>query len=255
MRHLDLFSGIGGFAYAVDQVWPNSEHTFCEWDKFCQQVLNKHWKGSKIYGDIKTITEPITTNLVTGGFPCQPFSSAGKKRGTRDNRYLWPEMFRVIRLAKPEWVIAENVSGILNYESGLVFQQVCVDLEVQNYEVQPFVLPAIATNAPHRRDRVWFIARNTEHARPHESQNTQSNTQRTNGDTKGQNKIKQLERPNSLRPKPTGSWDTNWLDVATRVCRMDDGLPNRVDRIKALGNAIVPQVAIEIMKGIKETTK
>jgi DNA (cytosine-5)-methyltransferase 1 len=192
VRHLDLFSGIGGFAYAADQVWGDVEHIFCDNDKFCQQVLNKHWKGSKIYNDIRDITyadlnrlaggKAVNTNLggqspldksatgdklaidiLTGGFPCQPFSQAGQRKGIDDDRYLWPEMLRVIQLAKPSWVIAENVRGLLTMQQGMVFEQVCSDLEDQGYEVQPFVIPAVAVNAPHRRDRIWFVAHALDH--------------------------------------------------------------------------------------------
>lgn len=250
MTHLDLFSGIGGFAYAADQVWDDVEHIFCDNDKFCQQVIAKHWPGSEIYGDIRTITEPIKADIVTGGFPCQPFSQAGKRKGTADNRYLWPEMYRVIRLTKPEWVIAENVSGLVNWSDGMVLEQVCTDLEAEGYEVQPLIIPAVAVNAPHRRDRVWFIARNPKYARQHGSQDSQSDTQRADSDTQRPHKPKQPTRPDSLRTEPSPSWDTDWPEVATQLCGVDDGLPDRVDRIKSLGNSIVPQVAIEIMRGI-----
>jgi DNA (cytosine-5)-methyltransferase 1 len=250
MIHLDLFSGIGGFAYAADQVFGDVEHIFCDNEPFAQKVIAKHWPESRIYGDIRSITKPIKADIVTGGFPCQGFSSAGKKRGTEDKRYLWPEMFRVIQLTKPEWVIAENVSGILTWGEGLVFDKVCSDLESEGYEVQPFIIPAIAVNAPHRRDRVWFIARNTEYTRQYGTKDAQSDTKRTDGNKKRAHQSKQLARSNSIRPKFNSSWNTHWNDLATRVCRVDDGLPNRVDRIKGLGNAIVPQVAMEIMKGM-----
>lgn len=184
MKHLDLFSGIGGFALAVEEIWPGSEHIFCDNDRYCRELLKLRFPKSKIYGDIKEIksiadadfregesrneSKPKeatfeesgskNTDLLTGGFPCQPFSQAGKRRGTDDDRYLWPEMLRVIRLAKPRWVIAENVRGLLTMQNGMVFEQVCADLENSGYEVQPFIIPAVAVNAPHRRDRIWFVA-------------------------------------------------------------------------------------------------
>jgi DNA (cytosine-5)-methyltransferase 1 len=181
MRHIDLFSGIGGFALAVEKVWPNSQHIFCDNDLYCQNLLKLRFPNSKIYGDIKEIKfiadsdwnglqeqrqkqqtgrnrQLPEVDLLTGGFPCQPFSQAGKRRGTSDNRYLWPEMLRIIRLTSPRWVIAENVRGLLTMQNGLVFEQVCADLEDSGYEVQPVVIPAVAVNAPHRRDRIWFIA-------------------------------------------------------------------------------------------------
>ena len=224
MRHIDLFSGIGGFAFAIESVWPDSLHVFCDNDRYCKNLLKLRFPNSKIYGDIKEIkfiadtdwnglqeqrekqqtsgnrqlfknkTERIfkarfdsdsdsnrftgrkkkinptkvgkqafdeperRVDLLTGGFPCQPFSQAGKRRGTDDDRYLWPEMLRVIRLTKPRWVIAENVRGLLTMQNGMVFEQVCSDLENSGYEVQPFIIPAVSVNAPHRRDRIWFVA-------------------------------------------------------------------------------------------------
>ena len=289
MKHLDLFSGIGGFAYALDSIYPNVEHIFCDNDPFCQQVLKKHWPNSKIYGDIRQLNSDTYGNglqeqgteqqasgdrqlpeitFLTGGFPCQPFSQVGKRGGTEDNRYLWPEMLRVIQTFKPTYVIAENVRGLLTINNGLVFKQVCLDLEASGYEVQPFIIPAVAVNAPHRRDRVWFIAYSK--TKRLEGANTERQI-RTTG---------RIAKYNSLTPNTTsgepreqterqgredfsrGDWETNWLEVATELCGVDDGLPveldefkltkagHRVERLKSLGNSIVPQVAIEIFKAI-----
>lgn len=300
MRHLDLFSGIGGFAIAVDTVWPGSEHVFCDNDKFCQAVLKKHWPQSKIYGDIRALRadglsadtngdgrpsdKEINANktyeqtfnateecggqidILTGGFPCQPFSQAGRRKGTDDDRYLWPEMLRVIREFQPTWVIAENVRGLLTLQQGVVFEQVCLDLEASGYEVQPLVIPAVAVNAPHRRDRIWFIA-NYMGARL-EKEGSEQQTAGYRGknsdtsNTESWESWKQTEwkgRKNS----PGGNWERNWLEVASELCSLDDGLPvelgglkltkagNRNAQLKAYGNAIVPQVAIEIMRQIK----
>jgi len=174
--HYDLFAGIGGFSYAVDQVYgkENVKHIFVEINPFCRAVLKKHWKNGEYYDDIREFIikarvkiqkenkENNEITFLTGGFPCQPFSQAGKRRGTQDNRFLWPEMFRVIQLIKPQWVIAENVYGLFDIEGGLVFEQVCSDLETEGYEVQPFIVPAVSVNAPHRRDRVWIVGRRKE---------------------------------------------------------------------------------------------
>lgn len=344
MVHLDLFSGIGGFSYAADQVWDNVEHTFVEVDPFCQQVLRKHWPESEIIGDIKTVTDTslkrtwmeksrassqrrntrqkpkrevvrqrdrqtdakgaqssLNPFLLTGGFPCQPFSAAGVRRGTSDERYLWPEMLRVIRLAKPQWVIAENVRGLLTWEDGLVFEQICTDLESESYQVQPFIIPAVAVNAPHRRDRIWWVARHTEHAGEFEAKKTKKDSsnqsenearsellvdeskrdgslrtkkarrytpnaknpisQRTRGRGEDSRQILERQSPKVQDERP--SWESDWLEVATQFCSVDDGLPveldgfklsksrHRAEQLKAYGNAIVPQVAIKIMKGIK----
>lgn len=156
MRHLDLFSGIGGFALAVDWAFERARHTFVEIDPFCQQVLKKHWPNSKIHEDIKTFKADNLgrVDLLTGGFPCQPFSVAGEQRAQADDRHLWPEMFRIIKECRPSWIIGENVAGIIE----LALEQVCLDLESEGYEVWPIIIPACALNAPHRRDRVWIIA-------------------------------------------------------------------------------------------------
>ena len=159
MNHLDLFSGIGGFSLALEKVGFKTI-AFCENDPYCRLLLQKHWKGVTIHNDIKKleakdIKEPI--DILTGGFPCQPYSVAGKQKGTDDNRYLWPDMFRIIKEVKPTFVIAENVRGIINIQDGMVFETVCSDLEAEGFEVQSFVIPAAGVNAPHKRERVWIV--------------------------------------------------------------------------------------------------
>lgn len=309
MLHLDLFSGIGGFAYAADQVWDDVEHTFVEFDPFCQQVLKKHWPEAEIHGDIRQFNPNTTSeglerrtgsvkgrqdarptskvDLLTGGFPCQPFSAAGLRRGTSDDRYLWPEMLRVIRLAKPKWVIAENVGGLVTWNDGMVLETVCADLEAEGYEVQPFIIPAVAVNAPHRRDRVWFIG-HAKHNGQYGAENAKSDIKRTDRNTARQDELRQLKGADSLRKDAINSkseglergrgqiqtnsfssrpdWNRNWLEVATELCGVDDGLSaeldgfklsksqHRKERLKSLGNAIVPQIAIEIMRSIKSTS-
>ena len=155
-----MFSGIGGFDLAAEWMgWENVFH--CEWMEFPRKVLDYHFPDADSHIDIcKTdFTKYANTiDILTGGFPCQPFSLAGKRKGTDDERYLWGEMLRAIQEIKPRFVIAENVFGITNIDGGLVFQQVCLDLENEGYEVQSFIIPAAAKNAPHRRDRCWFIA-------------------------------------------------------------------------------------------------
>jgi DNA (cytosine-5)-methyltransferase 1 len=160
MRHGSLFSGIGGFDLAAEWMgWENVFH--CEWMEFPRKVLDYHFPNADSHIDIcKTDFKKYANkiDILTGGFPCQPFSLAGKRKGTDDERYLWGEMLRAIQEIKPKFVIAENVFGITNIDGGLVFEQVCLDLENEGYEVQPFIIPAAAKNAPHRRDRCWFIA-------------------------------------------------------------------------------------------------
>jgi len=307
MTHLDLFSGIGGFAIATERVWHNIEHTFCEIDPFCQTILKKHWPTSKIYGDIRTLTNSTPINdgrhqetkakrqesefrnrsvnevfLLTGGFPCQPFSQAGRRKGTGDDRHLWPEMRRVIQEFSPRYVVAENVRGLLSIDGGMVFEQVCFDLEALGYEVQPFVVPACAVNAPHRRDRVWIVA----HAKSLRAYGKPRKIRGENGrqddeclsDTLQSDSGTVADAPSLNvvcgRRSPAGhdresdrertdegrnAWDENWPQAATRLCSLDDGLPNGLVRprgwrnaaLKAAGNAIVPQIAEQIFRVIK----
>ena len=165
LKVLDLFSGLGGFSLGLEQTGHFETVAFCDNNKYSKLILDKHWKGIKIYDDIREITkEKFTTDgietpdIITGGVPCQPFSVAGKQKGTSDDRYLWPEMFRLIKAFKSKFVIVENVRGIVNIENGMVFETVCSDLESEGYEVQAFNIPAAGVGAPHRRERIWFIA-------------------------------------------------------------------------------------------------
>jgi DNA (cytosine-5)-methyltransferase 1 len=160
MRHGSLFSGIGGFDLAAE--WCGWENVFhCEWNTFGQKVLKHHFPNSISYNDITKTDFTIhrgAIDIISGGFPCQPYSNAGKRLGKEDERHLWPEMLRAIREIQPSWVVGENVRGLTNWNGGLVFDEVQSDLEAEGYEVLPFLLPAAAVNAPHRRDRIWFIA-------------------------------------------------------------------------------------------------
>jgi len=160
MRHGSLFSGIGGFDLASEWMgWENVFH--CEWNEFGQKVLKYYWPKAITYNDITKTDFSIhrgTIDILTGGFPCQPYSSAGKRLGKEDSRHLWPEMLRTIREIQPTYVVGENVRGLTNWNGGLVFDEVQADLEAEGYEVTPFLLPACAVNAPHRRDRIWFVA-------------------------------------------------------------------------------------------------
>lgn len=160
MNHGSLFSGIGGFDLAAQWMgWYNVFH--CEIEPFPRHVLQYYWPNSDSLSDIKKTNFKKyngTIDILTGGFPCQPYSAAGKRKGTEDDRHLWPEMLRAIREVSPRWVVGENVRGLTNWNGGLVFDQVQADLEDAGYEVLPFILPACAVNAPHRRDRIWFVA-------------------------------------------------------------------------------------------------
>jgi DNA (cytosine-5)-methyltransferase 1 len=158
--HLGLFEGIGGFSLAARWMgWQTV--AWCEWEPFCQTVLKHHFPNAIGHGDIKQFdATPYAgqIDILTGGFPCQPYSTAGKRLGKEDDRHLWPEMLRIIREVRPRYVVGENVAGLLSWNGGLVFDEVQTDLEAEGYEVWAFVLPACAVDAPHRRDRVWFVA-------------------------------------------------------------------------------------------------
>jgi DNA (cytosine-5)-methyltransferase 1 len=155
-----LFSGIGGFDLAAEWMgWQNKFH--CEWNEFGQKILKHYWPGAELFTDItKSDFKKYanTIDVLTGGFPCQPYSAAGKRLGKEDERHLWPEMLRAIREVAPRYVVGENVRGLTNWNGGMVFDEVCADLENLGYQVAPYLIPACGVNAPHRRERVWFIA-------------------------------------------------------------------------------------------------
>jgi DNA (cytosine-5)-methyltransferase 1 len=182
LTHASLFSGIGGFDLAAE--WAGWENIFhCEWNPFGQKVLAHHFPNSKSYNDITKTDFTIhagTVDVLTGGFPCQPYSSAGKRLGKADERHLFPEMLRAIKEIKPRWVVGENVRGLVSWNEGLVFNEVYADLESEGYEVQSFLIPAAGVNAPHQRYRIWFVAfdskseRNTKVGEFCKGQNTES---------------------------------------------------------------------------------
>jgi DNA (cytosine-5)-methyltransferase 1 len=252
MKHGSLFSGIGGFDLASEWMgWENVFH--CEWNPFGQKVLKHYWPMAESFEDItkSDFTKYANTiDILTGGFPCQPYSSAGKRLGKEDERHLWPEMLRAIREIAPRFVVGENVRGLTNWNGGLVFDEVCAELENIGYQVAPVVIPACAVNAPHRRERVWFVASNTRCI----GQKCGKTRQRTK--TKSQSNDKQFERCNKLHRTNFGMFPSQ-----SPLCGRNDGIPDQLDNItiskwkqesvKAYGNAIVPHVALEIFKAIE----
>jgi DNA (cytosine-5)-methyltransferase 1 len=160
LTHGSLFSGIGGFDLAAEWMgWENKFH--CEWNEFGQKVLHHYWPEAECFTDItksdfKKYYGKI--DILTGGFPCQPYSSAGKRKGKDDERHLWPEMLRAIREISPRFVVGENVRGLTNWNGGLVFEEVCAELESYGYQVAPVIIPACGVGAPHKRERIWFVA-------------------------------------------------------------------------------------------------
>jgi DNA (cytosine-5)-methyltransferase 1 len=289
MTHASLFSGIGGFDLASEWMgWENLFH--CEWNPFGQQVLKHHFPKSISYDDITKTDFSIhrgQVDILTGGFPCQPYSSAGKRLGNEDERHLWPEMLRTIQEVQPRWVVGENVLGLTNWNGGLVFNEVQVDLEAKGYEVQAFILPACAKNAPHRRDRVWFVAYSNlyndkrkvgsidakekriskeyrkEYSPSREFSGTNiqdvTNTNKIGFSTKMGNGELGRELGFTKRDEQN-MW--NSFPTQPPICGGNDGLPTELDSISlskyrkeslmAYGNAIVPQVAYEIFKAINE---
>ena len=231
MTHGSLFSGIGGFDLAAQWMgWNNIFH--CEWNPFGQKVLKHHFPKSISYNDITKTDFTIhrgTIDILTGGFPCQPYSNAGKRKGKEDERHLWPEMLRAIREIQPRFVVGENVLGLVNWSNGLVFHEVQTDLETAGYEVFPYVLPACAVNAPHRRDRVWFVAN---------SINNRYNTNR--GEICKENGIQGISRQTMDTGKLNGTdISSNATDTNSNGLNGSNGeyeVNTSEGRINALGN-------------------
>ena len=306
---LDLFSGIGGFSVGLEATGKFKTIGFCEKDKFCQKVLRKHWNNVPIYEDIRNIDgTKIKADVITGGFPCQPFSTAGKRKGTEDDRYLFPEMLRIIKETQARWIVGENVQGIVNMSEGKILQGIHNDLEAIGYEVQSFIIPASSQGAWHKRNRVWIVAANTNSGlsiRENEEIQTRGNTitngsssnvtdtdkLRTQVQTQGKHtsikmfgssskkrsikkisntKRKGLERLNQhsssisqqdqrLQFRNEGSRgekrQKTWWQTQSELCGVPNGVqyeshPDRANRIKALGNSIVPQIVTEIGNAI-----
>jgi DNA (cytosine-5)-methyltransferase 1 len=168
LRMLDLFAGIGGFSYAGEKLVGGYETVaFCEYDEHAQKVLRKHWPDTEIIGDIRELANDADrfrgmVDIITGGYPCQPFSTAGQRRGDQDDRHLWPEMLRVIKAVRPRWVIGENVAGHIS----MGLDTVLSDLEAAGYASRCYVIPAVAADAPHRRDRCWIVAHSDDAGQP-----------------------------------------------------------------------------------------
>ena len=325
MKVLDLFSGIGGFSLGLERAGMSTV-AMCEKDPYCRKILAKHWPDLTIHEDIRNLdgkryAESI--DLVCGGFPCQPFSVAGKRKGTNDDRHLWPEMLRVIKESRPRWVIGENVFGFVN----MALDDVQADLEREHYEVRKFVLPAVAVDAKHRRDRIFVVGyakhdglfassltgshdetsgpsktKRTKKARESEGasrrkddgiisdSNSPAVWDRTERQEIGRDNLqagRQTITPNdgtaqsladtqservqglwsgreqephaherqelpmceSQRPRPT------YWEAEPCVGRVADGVPNRVDRIRGLGNAVVPQLIQAIGELVIEADK
>jgi DNA (cytosine-5)-methyltransferase 1 len=306
MKVISLFSGIGGFELAAQWMgW--TPVVSCEINDFGNKVLSHYWPEAYHHRDVKTLTyEKINKEvserfgkdwkadgtILVGGFPCQPYSSAGLRKGKEDDRHLWPEMLRVIKETSPDWIVGENVRGILNWNGGLVFREVIADMEAEGYEVAAFLLPACSVNAPHKRDRVWFVAhanRSDDGRKPRENDREEveeriqerksfipdkifiaadpdnkgcegSEQHRTPDEGNGTCKpCRAASKPDSPCSPQIPTWDT--FPNESPILSGDDGLPSGLDgitfpkwrneSIKAFGNAVVPQLVLQIFKAIE----
>jgi DNA (cytosine-5)-methyltransferase 1 len=255
MKMLSLFSGIGGIDLAAE--WAGIETVaFCEIDPYCQKVLKKHWPDVPIYSDIRELRGDMvgSIDIVAGGFPCQPFSTAGKQRSKEDDRYLWPEMLRIIQELRPTWIVGENVPGIIN----LALDDVLLSLETEGYTTQTFVIPACGINAPHLRNRVFLVAhsggRGLREQNICEKQQGRTETIGT-GEDVSYSESGRFTKHITGRSKTRGFSGSSWWSVEPNVGRVAYGVPNRMDRLKSLGNAVVPQQIYPIFKAIMEVSQ
>lgn len=293
MRHGSLFSGIGGFDLAADYIgWNNVLH--CEINQFCKKVLDFYWPKAISYSDIKQVDfkkHEGTIDIISGGFPCQPYSLAGKRKGTEDERHLWPEMLRAIREIQPRWVVGENVFGLINWSRGMVLKQIKADLENEGFEIlSATIIPACAKDAPHRRDRLWIVAYSNKNANIRRAGKNERSCEEER--IQEWDKIQQPIKPISLheafantdknlrcegKSKEQILRQRNLYEQSERgfegfrgrrhistpsLCGNDDGVSFKLDGITfskwrtetlgAYGNAIVPNVAYEIFKAIEK---
>jgi DNA (cytosine-5)-methyltransferase 1 len=288
LRHLDLFSGIGGFALGLESTGGFETVGFCDNEPFAQKVLKKHWPDVPCYEDVRDVGVDTVgldrIDIITGGFPCQSISVAGLQKATEDNRWLWPEMFRIIKEIRPTYVIGENVRNLISIREGVVFEQVCTDLEGEGYETKTYVLPASAVNAPHQRYRCWIVAyakcvgfkQRAKKSKKFEREKTSDNINNGNkrqyvressndvaytrcehGEQRNAAEMdkKQTKRSSRTVHNKSGSerqYETHNWSVEPSVGRVAHGIPNRVDRLKGLGNAVVPQIPAVLGRAILE---
>jgi DNA (cytosine-5)-methyltransferase 1 len=283
MKHGSLFSGIGGFDLAAEWMgWENVFH--CEWNEFGKKVLHHYWPNAESFDDITKTDFTKYANkidILTGGFPCQPYSQAGQRKGKEDERHLWPQMLRAIREISPRFVVGENVRGLTNWNGGLVFDEVCIELEALGYQVAPCIIPACGVDAPHRRERVWFVAYADGNGLNKRNRNDEINTSQrgfnaqydvesvtlyTNSPIWQGEHIRQTWQ-REFDGSDCGNGINNFQNFPTQspICGGDDGLPTELDgitfskwrneSIKGYGNAIVPQIALQLFQIIDELQK
>jgi len=293
LKVLDLFSGIGGFSLGLESTGHFETVAFCEKDQFCQKVLKKHWSNIPIIGDIKDVKgSEFKADVITGGVPCQPISIAGKQKGKDDDRFLFPEMLRVVKEVKPRWTIIENVQNLINISNGTILREIIEGLETEGFEVQCFSISASSSQgAWHKRERVWIIANSKskwsrecreldKKKRLEESKSTQSDCicsdvpnsecnehqhtptrQSRTGEVWGFYSEKEKQTSHDLWSKTTRCnaplGQKTWWQTESELCGVPDGVSyeldkDRANRIKALGNSIVPQIVRELGLAIIE---
>ena len=248
MRHVDLCSGIGGFALGFEWAGLSYPVMFCDIEKWSRHIVSKHWPDVPIAKDVKELANDPDglipeCDILTAGYPCQPFSLAGERRGSEDDRHIWPYILSIVQRKRPSWCVFENVYG--HVSMGL--DEVLSNLEGQGYATRPFIVPACATDAPHRRDRVWIIGRNVAHTNSQRLQGSQR--LRENEEEVGERR--ESANGSASQRSNDGRGQANlWLPEPP-VGRVANGIPRRVDRLRGLGNAIVPQIAMRIGQTIK----
>jgi DNA (cytosine-5)-methyltransferase 1 len=294
MRHGSLFSGIGGFDLAAS--WLNWENVFhCEINEFGQKILKYYWPNAISYGDITKTDFTIHRggiDILTGGVPCQPASVVGQRKGETDDRWLWPEMLRVVREIKPPFVVCENPTGIISLGYGKPLESILSSLEDEGFQIELFIIPSCAIQAPHKRERIWIIAYSKKFTsnsivggkfglfrklREVPKKNTNTGNYGCEVNTPDSNCVRQQGQRKIIRPmqsKKNKERETNrincnnegdgWRNFPTQspLCSRDDGISSRLDgitfskwrneSIKAYGNAIVPQIALQLFKAIEQ---
>lgn len=269
LTHGSLFSGIGGFDLAADFL--GIENKFhCEWNPFGQKILKYYFPKSESFTDITTSDfskYANTIDILSGGFPCQPYSLNGKRKGKNDERHLWPAMFRTIQQVEPVFVVGENVFGLVNWSDGLVFEEIISEMENIGYEILPVLLPACSSGAPHKRDRIFLIAYNERFRQKRNIEQNDSIDIVTNSDGFG---LSRRSQPGNLEKEGKVGKEffeglrggDFWEGFPTEsvVRGRNDGIPEKLDgisvskwqyeSIKGFGNAIVPQIGIRIFDTI-----
>ena len=287
MKIIDLCSGIGGFSYAAERLVGGFETVlFCDNDKWCRRVLKKHWPNVPIESDVRELARdpdgliPATDarrTILCSGYPCQPFSVAGKQRGEEDDRHIWPQIFTIVKARQPAWCIFENVTGHVT----LGLDQVLSDLESEGYAIQTFIIPACAVNAPHRRDRLWLVAHtssgecSTGSEKPRVLPSLQSDRAKHHNASGRSENVADTDNQGPqgrLHWRQGAEWQSEhgyigcgsstygqsreeWWAVEPSMGRVAHGVRGRMDRLRGLGNAIVPSVVAPIFQAIKDVSK